>query len=347
MPWKESPTVRAITSDGSALFYNAEYVRGAPPLVLEAHLMHVLLHWALGHPWRGEGRDPRRWQAATDLALVGLFLRSGYDYRDVLPLRYPVETGRGRSAEEIASILPEPEPTEPGATPAVADIPECWQDPADDRAADQRRRQRWRERLVQAAQSMAYTGRGGAFSEEVLGTLGSPTVDWRGRLTMFLQRTSAADYSWVPPNRRYLHRGVYLPGTRTRHLGDLVVALDTSGSIDPEMARGFLAEVSELAQLVGSSGGLLFLQVDDEVRSATVLGPGTRLPPVIQGRGGTNFRAAFEYLQGQTSFTPSGLVYLTDGQGTFPEHPPPYPVLWALVAPTVVPFGATLLIPQG
>lgn len=193
---------------------------------------------------------------------------------------------------------------------------------------------------------MAAGGEGGAFGDEVLSALEAPRIDWRGRLTMFLQRTQASDYSWVPPNRRYLHRRIYLPGTRSRHLGDLVVALDTSGSIDPDVARAFLAEVGQLAQMVGGSGRLLLLQVDDEVRDVREIGPGSPLPETIRGRGGTSFRPAFEYLAAHSEIQPSGLLYLTDGDGSFPELPPPYPVLWVLVGPARVPFGASVVLPN-
>ncbi|MCI4331444.1 MAG: VWA-like domain-containing protein [Thermoplasmata archaeon] len=347
MPWKESPAVRSVTSDGSTLYYNPEFVRHAPPLELEAHLMHVLLHWALGHPWRGAGFDARRWRAATDLALVELFLRSPYDYRPVLPLRYPPETGRDRSAEEIASILPESSPDGDEAGSLRSDLPECWQDPVEGEGLEDRLRQRWRERLVQAAQSTSAGGDGGAFAEETLRALEAPRIDWRGRLSMFLQRSQAADYTWVPPNRRYLHRGVYLPGTRSRSLGDLVVALDTSGSIDPDVARSFLAEVGQIAQLLGSTGRLLLIQADEEVRDVRTIGPGDRVPDTIRGRGGTSFVPVFDYLSHHPEISPGGLLYLTDGQGTFPEKAPPFPVLWVLVAPAHVPFGASLALPGG
>ncbi|MHB8352479.1 MAG: DUF2201 family putative metallopeptidase, partial [Thermoplasmata archaeon] len=265
LPVHANPTIRSLTSDGSALFYNPEFLRSAPPLVAEAHLLHALLHWALGHSARVGGRDPRRWQIACDLALVPAFLKSSYDYHGVLPLRAPVELARGRSAEEIYALLPEEEPTDTSTT--AAEIPECWQDPSGSEGSERRLRDRWRERIVRAAQSVAIAGPGGDVGREFLASVGAPRISWRGILHQFLARAQSQDFAWLPPNRRYLSQGLYLPGTRSRSFGDLIVAVDTSGSIDAETARGFLAEVQGIAELVAASGRTFIVQADDEVRS--------------------------------------------------------------------------------
>jgi predicted metal-dependent peptidase len=343
LPLREAVTVRTVTSDGEFLFYNPNFIREAAALLVEGHLLHALLHWALGHAWRGEGHDARRWQIAADLALVPLFLRSVYDYREVLPIKAPVELARNRSVEEIYGLLPEE--GEEATSGIESEIAECWQEPARRGGVDRRLRDRWRERLVQAAQSLEYTGGGGEFSREVLRAVDAPRLDWRARLTQFLQRMYAQDYAWIPPNRRYLSRGLYLPGTRSRGVGDLVVAIDTSGSIDPETARAFLGEVRALSDLVGATGRLFLLQADDEVRAVTELGPGRPIPMEIHGRGGTDFRPVFAHLARSGTIHPTGLLYLTDGQGTFPDRPPAYPVLWILPAPSPVPFGERVILP--
>jgi predicted metal-dependent peptidase len=347
LPLTENLTVRSLTSDGRALYYNPYFVRDSPRPLVEAHLFHTVLHWALGHAWRGAGRDPRKWQRAADLSLVPLFLRSGYDYRGVLPLQAPPEIARGRSAEEIYAVLPEPdEPTTDARSP-TAEVAECWQEPLGGAGHDRQLRDRWRERLVQAAQSMEYVGGATDFSEEVLQSLDAPRLDWRARLTLFLRRSYAQDFAWIPPNRRYLSRGFLLPGSRGRSFGDLVLAVDTSGSIDPAVAERFLTEVRTIGQLVGTSGRPILIQADDAVRDVRVLEPGLPVPLAIRGRGGTDFRPVFEYLQRATAVTPSGLIYLTDGNGPFPDAAPPFPVLWVMPVSAAVPWGDLLVLPDG
>ncbi|EQD78726.1 hypothetical protein B1B_00563 [mine drainage metagenome] len=344
MPWKESTTVRSIACDGRVLYYRPDFVRTAPPMRLEGHFLHVLLHWALGHPWRGEGRDARKWQSASDLSLVPLFLRSAYDYREVLPLKASVDLARDRSTEEIYALLPPPEENPPEDA-IVADIAECWQESSGEASSGRDLRSRWRDRIVQAAQSMAYTGEGRDAAEEILASIGRPQLYWRSELVRFLQRAYAQDYSWIPPNRRYLSAGLILPGTRTRSVGTLAIAIDTSGSIDPASARAFLSEVQGIADLVGGSGRLVVLEADDAIRSVREIRPGVPIPLEFHGRGGTDFRPAFEWASRSGTIRPTGLVYLTDGQGTFPERSPPFPVLWVMPQPMRVPFGAVVALP--
>lgn len=344
MPWLEAVTVRSIASDGASVYYNPDFVKGAEALLLEGHILHAVLHWALGHAWRGLGKDPGRWRAACDLSLVPLFLRTLYPYQEILPLKAPVELARERSVEEIYALLPEA-PAEEGARGVHAEIEECWHDPSEGEGPSRGLADRWRERLVRAAQSMAYTGSGDPFGEEVLEGLAHPRLDWRAKLALFVQRTYAQDYSWIPPNRRYLPLSLYLPGTRTRSVGDLVVAVDTSGSIDPATAGTFLAEVSAISDLVGGSGRLFVLEADDEVRGFRQVVGGSPLPLTIRGRGGTDFRPTFRFLDRQGEARPSGVVYLTDGAGEFPSRPPGYPVLWVVPEFAEVPFGERVVLP--
>ncbi len=344
IPWKESRTVRSIACDGRVLHYRPDFVRTAPPMRLEGHFLHVLLHWALGHPWRGEGRDARKWQSASDLSLVPLFLRSAYDYREVLPLKASVDLARDRSAEEIYALLPPPEENPPEDA-IVADVAECWQEPSGEASSGRDLRERWRDRIVLAAHSMAYTGEGREAAGEILASIGRPQLYWRSELVRFLQRAYAQDYSWIPPSRRYLSVGLILPGTRTRSVGTLAIAIDTSGSIDPAGARAFLSEVQGIADLVGGSGRLVVVEADDAVRSVREIRPGIPVPLEFHGRGGTDFRPAFEWAARTGSIAPTGLVYLTDGQGTFPDRAPPFPVLWVMPHAIGVPFGAVVTLP--
>lgn len=345
MPWVESTTVRYVTSDGERVYYNPEFARAAPPLLLEGHLFHAILHWALGHPWRGERTDARLWQVASDLALVELFLRSPYDYREVLPLKASIDLARGRSAEEIAAHLPPPEPSDGGAPKVEAEVDECWQEPAGEGEAGRDVRRRWRERLVRAAQSMAFSADDPGATEVLLGALGRPKVDWRAEIARFLQRSYAEDFSWVPPNRRHLARGLYLPGTRSRNVGDLLVAVDTSGSIDPDTARRFLSEVVGIAQLAGGSGRVVLVQADDRVRGVTAVRVGEKVPTNAVGGGGTDFRPVFDLARRGGRFRATGVIYLTDGDGTFPEQRPAVPVLWVMPEPREVPFGRCVPVP--
>ena len=117
----------------------------------------------------------------------------------------------------------------------------------------------------------------------------------------------------------------------------MVVAIDTSGSTQWFLAD-FLAELTGLLNSFGSYD-VTVIQCDAAVQSVErytpdrPLGNDLALGQVpedfkFHGGGGTSFVPVFEHVA--NTERPDALVYLTDGWGDAPEHPPNYPVLWAL-----------------
>ena len=55
-------------------------------------------------------------------------------------------------------------------------------------------------------------------------------ADWRELLRRAWSETIPSDYSWMPPNRRHIWAGLYLPGVRSEGAGEIAIAVDCSGS---------------------------------------------------------------------------------------------------------------------
>ena len=63
-----------------------------------------------------------------------------------------------------------------------------------------------------------------------------------------------------------------------------------------------------------------------------------------RGLGGTDFRPAFEHVD-REQLDPACLIYLTDGDGAYPDEPSTYPTLWAITTPNrQAPWGETVYI---
>jgi predicted metal-dependent peptidase len=56
-------------------------------------------------------------------------------------------------------------------------------------------------------------------------------VDWRDRFQRAFAATIPNDYSWMRPNRRLIHAGLYLPGISREGVGELVTRI-AQGGID-------------------------------------------------------------------------------------------------------------------
>jgi predicted metal-dependent peptidase len=203
-----------------------------------------------------------------------------------------------------------------------------------------RQQKEWAISAEQAARSARTCGR------EPLGIV-RPLVesrrsrqDWRAVLREFICATAPSDYRWSPPNRRYIARGLYLPSIERRGLAEIVVAIDTSGSIRSRQIEQFAGEIEAIAEQAQPEG-IHVVYCDARVQSWERFGAGEAIELHPQGRGGTDFRPVFAWVA-ERHLAPACLVYLTDlCCNSFPT-PPEYPVLWVTGSERKAPFGETV-----
>jgi predicted metal-dependent peptidase len=329
--------IDTMVTDGRHLSYCPEFVTGLGADELLGVVAHEVLHNALAHHARRGHREPERWNVACDLAVNPLLLEAGFSlpasrllpgegkYRD-LPT--------GRSAEEYYGLLPADTSGDGGGGDAGQqsdqDPGSCGgvREPGDGSPAAVRQAEAdWEVAVAQAEQVARQRGplpAGlGRLVEEVL----APAVDWRQVLRDFLSSQARNDYSWSAPNRRFLHQGLYLPGLRSEELGEVVLAVDTSGSIGPRELARFAAEVEGI--LMAFDCELTIIYHDSVVQRIQAWRSGEgALEPV--GGGGTSHRCVFDWLEAEGS-RPSCVVCLTDLWTEFPGEAPGVPVLWAVV----------------
>ena len=196
---------------------------------------------------------------------------------------------------------------------------------AQDIAAEE---QAWDEAMHQATSLARAEGRmPGAVEETVRGAHAS-TVDWRTLLRRHMTDAAKRDYSWSVPNRRFIDSGLYLPSIRSEGIDAIAVIIDTSGSLDPHTLAAFWSEVREVATEIEPERVIL-LQVDTAVRDAAEYAAGD-LPDevVVRGRGGTDFRPGFAWLE-EHAIRPGVCLYFTDMEcSRYPEAEPGFDVLW-------------------
>ena len=197
----------------------------------------------------------------------------------------------------------------------------------------------WRINLAQAARRARSMGDLPAGLARFIQSLLSPKLDWRQLLYRFIQASARCDYAWMPPNRRYLHQGLYMPAMQSRDLPEAVVAIDTSGSVTAGELDQFAAELSAILETCVQSVHLLYCDTQ-VVRAENVRRQDLPLSVIPMGGGGTDFRPAFEWVA-QHGISPLCMIYLTDlACNRFPDEPA-YPVLWATIGDETLrtPFG--------
>ena len=162
-----------------------------------------------------------------------------------------------------------------------------------------------------------------------------PQVDWREVLRDFVQTTcQGSDYStWRRPNRRYIGAGVYMPSGISEQIGEIVVAIDTSGSIRPRDLAAFLAEIKSVADTVHPEA-IRILYWDTSVRGDERY-EGAEADNIVQstkpkGGGGTDVRCVPDYIA-EKQIKAQAVIVLTDGYlfgGWGQWH---HPVLWTVL----------------
>jgi predicted metal-dependent peptidase len=171
----------------------------------------------------------------------------------------------------------------------------------------------------------------------VLDELLQPKLPWRMLLARYMMSMARDDYSFQRPSRR--EGEALLPSLYSDEV-NVVVALDTSGSVSDEEMREFVGEIDALK---GQVRARVTLHACDERLSEH--GPWVfqswdplALPRAVSGGGGTRFTPVFEWVE-RDNLRPDLLLYFTDAEGEFPPHAPAYPVIWLVKGKADVPWG--------
>jgi len=158
---------------------------------------------------------------------------------------------------------------------------------------------------------------------EIRKALHHETVNWRSILQKFIYRATIVNNlpTRKKPNRRY---GFYFDGNKVECKLDMLVALDTSGSISDSDLSLFFSEIEKIKAL-----GMEILIVECDTRVGKTY-KFKNIPKVVSGRGGTEFKPIFDYANSLRQ-KPNCIVYLTDLYANLNfKNPTNIPTLWAV-----------------
>ncbi|MBB6144329.1 putative metal-dependent peptidase [Silvibacterium bohemicum] len=359
---RETSSVKTMATDGVSLFYNPEFVATLSAAELNGVLAHEVLHPGLQHHVRRGNRSAKRWNMACDYAINPLVIDAGL----ALPKDVLIDNRfRGMSAERIYNLIEEEEdgggqqqdddrksgsekgqdgrggdknepsaPETPGGFGQVLDAPEA--EDADGKNLDEQARD-WQIAVEQAQTISKLAGKLPAGLERSLQGAEEARVDWRELLRRAWSETTPSDYSWMRPNRRHIWQGLYLPGVQREGVGEVVIFVDCSGSVNSRQLSLFEAEVRSI--LEGQRPERVYVvYFDTQVHKVEVYEAGQQISLRPVGGGGTDFRPCFDWVE-ENHVQPQTAVFLTDLYGTLPEHAPAYPVIWATTGSQHVNFG--------
>jgi predicted metal-dependent peptidase len=174
------------------------------------------------------------------------------------------------------------------------------------------------------------------------------TVDWRDALRDFVSSMCVEkDFStYRRPNRRWINEEIYLPSMEGEALGDIVVGVDTSGSIGMTELGQFLGELVSICESVNPTKvHLLYWDCDvaghEQYERGSYEGLINSTKPA--GGGGTDPSCVAEYIK-EHKLNVECAVILTDGYvgewGTWSV-----PVLWGITTKDITaPVGTSIYV---
>ena len=178
-------------------------------------------------------------------------------------------------------------------------------------------------------------GKMGGTGNRDLDELLQPQIDWREVLREFIQNTCAgSDYStYARPNRRLMSQGIIMPSGISEQVGELVIAIDTSGSIGQRELTAFLSEVKGVCDTVKPDKLRLLYWgssvVGDEAYDMHDLDNLVKSTKPMGG-GGTDVNCVTQYMADE-GIKPQACIVLTDGYLYSGWGDWTCPVLWAIL----------------
>lgn len=344
-------------TDGCTIFFNATHMLGRTDRDRRFILAHEVWHCALGHFRRALGREPALWNAAVDYEVNHLLAEElghvpAHALHDRRFANLPAEeiytrllAGAPKTLEN-QQVIDTHDLTLATASACKSGVQD--QDflpvPASSSAEVEERTETWRQRVMAAAQLRERSaGTLPGYLRRIVADIREPKVAWQHALQRFVQQQYGGARQWLPPSRRHIHCGLYLPGMRASQL-NITVALDNSGSCQEDVTA-FLGELCDILTAFDRVN-LRLLVFDASVRSDRLLDE-TKLHELatltLVGGCATDFTPVFDACDLQP---PLALLLLTDGFGRAPAKAPPYPVLWALTKEgrCLVEWGETLTL---
>lgn len=324
--------------------------------------LHSILHCLLGHVWNHRGSANRQlWNLACDIAVESVIDSLPYrclrnpprPYRRAvyqgLEKKVPVLNGEG-----IFYLLEQAKPDSRIVARMIrefmADEHFLWEQEPEDPRMSMEQQNQWKDiREKMETELMTFSKEAAEDSKGLCSQLrveNRERYDYRTFLKKFCVLREEMQIDMDSFDYIFYHYGMELYGNmpliehletrEVQKIEDFVIVIDTSMSCKEVLVQKFLEETYSILSQSESfcrKFCVHIIQCDEQVQSDVVIENHRQLQEYmenfqVRGMGGTDFRPAFSYvgtLMAKKAFHKlRGLIYFTDGYGTFPLKKPPY-----------------------
>jgi predicted metal-dependent peptidase len=340
--------IRSYASNGVRFLYNPSFVENCSVEELSFVLTNCVMHHILAHQQRKLKRKGFLWQLATDFAINNLLFKNGIkipngaNFDKKYKNMYAEEIYEALKKERIEAGLDAFEESENEKNQEEQEQNKFSKVRNIEENLDERDEEQWEYAQALAKEVATRKSLMPLGFERLAKKVEAKNIDWKFELYNAINRHMRNNYAFMPPNKKHLYRGFALPSLTSDTLS-LIVAIDTSGSIQEEILGAFVEEFKTIMQNFPAVN-IELLIADAKIQGVYSFRNAQDIDFALRGGGGTDYRPVFDYIDANFPMS-SMLLYFTDGDGIFPRIPPSYEVLWALSnKKDRIPFGGSIVI---
>lgn len=352
-----------FSTDGYVIYYQPDLLFSlykSSRILINRAFLHMLFHCLFCHLSEMGNREKEIWDVSCDITIESIldsfYVKSVYRHQSAyrreiygrIKARRNVFTAEGiykdlkgmnLSTEELGRM----------ASEFYVDSHELWDEEEEPRIRTQRQN-KWQEMREKMETEMESFGEDDAQSGrsllEQVKAENRERYDYKGFLRKFAvlrEEVEVDPDSFDPVFYTYgmtLYKNMPLiEPLETREvfkIEEFVIVIDTSMSVSGDLVKLFLEETYGVlgeSESYFRKVNIHIIQCDEEIRSDVTITSKEEMEDYMEhftlsGFGGTDFRPAFEYVNGMLNkgvFKKlRGLLYFTDGKGIYPLSMPPY-----------------------
>jgi predicted metal-dependent peptidase len=348
-PLQETKAIKTIGVDPrGTIYYNPDWIESLTVPEIVFALAHEVMHVVGQHANRVGARDKKKWNHAADAwvndvledAKLGTFIEGGVRIKD----------SKDKTVDEIYNLLPV-EPPQPkngkgkgqggqgsGADPMGDDLMEGEGGPMSE---DERKtiEAEMKVEVAQAAQAAKMRGNLPANIARMVEEMLNVKTPWFDILERFMVNLTKNENSWKRPNRKFIAHNIYLPSLNSIGcMGEMVIGVDTSGSIGQHELNAFAGHVNRIIEMCNPEK-VTVIYCDAAINHVDEFEPNdypVKLNP--HGGGGTDLTQIFKHIE-KKHLDPACCVIFTDGYTPFPDHVD-FPTIWTMTTEVEAPAAA-------
>lgn len=357
---EENNKFSSCATDGFKFYYNKDYIEISKGIALNRAYLHSVLHCLYRHIIMRNSRDKLLWDISCDIATEHIIdsIMNKYVQRHQSHERatvYALLRAKKSSftAQSVYTVLSSQQFDEQTlmsiSQEFYIDDHSLWCDENTPKQKIESLMQKWGkigEHTDSEAQTFARESAESA--EELIDVLNLANRDDKSYSELLKKFSIRQEI--LKPDEDSINTSFYMYGfslygnlaliepqetKEEKKIRTFAIVIDTSMSCSEEVIRSFLTETYEIlvSDELAPNANVRIIQCDDEVRSDMVLRSTADIKRLsetftVKGRGGTDFRPAFQYIndlidKGELKGL-RGVFLFTDGDGIFPKKRPKY-----------------------